>query len=89
MWPLWRWPTKRRALPGPCLDMTWITILITLRLDASYASDDRLTKELAREPHLRLQSKPNDGEQVEPALAEPENVRVREARNFDGELARE
>jgi len=36
-----------------------------------------------------LQSKPNDGEQVEPALAEPVNVWVREARNFDGELARE
>ena len=49
----------------------------------------QLTIELAGEPHLRLQSKPNDGEQVEPALAESENVRAREARNFDGELARE
>ena len=69
--------------------MTWITILIILRFDAPCISDDQLTIELAGEPHLRLQSKPNDGEQVEPALAEPENVRVREARNFDGELARE
>jgi hypothetical protein len=69
--------------------MTWITILIILGLDAPCTSDDQLTIELAGEPHLRLQSKPNDGEQVEPALAEPENVRVREARNFDGELARE
>jgi hypothetical protein len=69
--------------------MTWITILIILRLDDPCESDDQLTIELAGEPHLRLQSKPNDGEQVEPALAEPVNVRVREARNFDGELARE
>jgi len=36
-----------------------------------------------------LQSKPNDGEQVEPALAEPEKDRVLEARDSDGELARE
>jgi hypothetical protein len=69
--------------------MTWITILIILRLDASSTSDDQLTIAFAGEHHLRLQSKPNDGEQVEPALAEPVNVRVREARNFDGELARE
>ena len=69
--------------------MTWITILIILGLDAPCTSDDQITIELAGEPHLRLQSKPNDGEQVEPALAEPVNVRVREARNFDGELARE
>jgi len=36
-----------------------------------------------------LQSKPNDGEQVEPAPVEPEKVRVREARELDRELARE
>jgi len=35
-----------------------------------------------------LQSKPNDGEQVEPALAETENVEVRKARQSDWELAR-
>ena len=69
--------------------MTWITILIILRLDDPCASDDQLTIELAGEPHLRLQSKPNDGEQVEPVPAEPENDYVREARNSDGELARE
>ena len=69
--------------------MARITNLIILRLDASYRSDNRLVVELTGEPHLRLQSKPNDGEQVEPALAEPENVRVREARELDRELARE
>jgi hypothetical protein len=37
----------------------------------------------------RLLSKPNDGEQVEPVPAEPENVYVREARKSNGELARE
>ena len=37
----------------------------------------------------RLLSKPNDGEQVEPAPADPENVHVREARRSNGELARE
>jgi hypothetical protein len=36
-----------------------------------------------------LRSKPNDGEQVEPAPVEPENVRVRKARKLDRELARE
>jgi hypothetical protein len=36
-----------------------------------------------------ISSKPNDGEQVEPALAEPENDHVREARKSNGELARE
>jgi len=36
-----------------------------------------------------VKSNKNDGEQVEPALAEPVNVRVREARNSDGALARE
>jgi len=36
-----------------------------------------------------LQSKPNDGEQVEPALVEPVYYRVRKARELDGELARE
>jgi len=36
-----------------------------------------------------LQSKPNDGEQVEPAPAKPGNVQVREARESDWELARE
>ena len=66
-----------------------ITILITLRRDALCPSDNPLKIALAGEPHLRLQSKPDDGEQVEPAPAEPENVRVREARNSDGELARE
>jgi hypothetical protein len=39
--------------------------------------------------HPRLQSTPNDGEQVEPALAKPENDQVRKARLSDGELARE
>jgi len=34
-------------------------------------------------------SKPNDGEQVEPALAETGIVRVRETRNLDEKLARE
>jgi hypothetical protein len=36
-----------------------------------------------------LQSKLNDGEQVEPAPAKPENVQVLKARQGDGELARE
>jgi hypothetical protein len=36
-----------------------------------------------------LQSKLNDGEQVEPAPAEPENVEVHKARQSDWELARE
>jgi hypothetical protein len=36
-----------------------------------------------------LLSKPNDGKQVEPAPAEPENVHVREARKSNGELVRE
>ena len=43
---------------------------------------------LAR-PHSRLQSNPLDGEQVEPALAEPDMVRVHQARRSDGEPARE
>jgi hypothetical protein len=36
-----------------------------------------------------IASKPNDGEQVEPVPAEPENVHVREAPKSNGELARE
>jgi hypothetical protein len=36
-----------------------------------------------------LQSKLNDGEQVEPASAKPENVEVRKARRAVWELARE
>jgi hypothetical protein len=36
-----------------------------------------------------LQSNPNDGEQVEPAPEKPVNVRVHEARQSNGELARE
>jgi hypothetical protein len=32
---------------------------------------------------------PSDGEQVEPAPVKPEKVRVREARELNGELARE
>jgi hypothetical protein len=37
----------------------------------------------------RLQSKPNDGEQVERAPAEPANVQMREARDSGWELARQ
>jgi hypothetical protein len=37
----------------------------------------------------RLLSKPNDGQQVEPAPAEPVNVHVREARETNWELVRE
>ena len=37
----------------------------------------------------RLQSILTDGERVEPAPAEPENDPVREARESNGELARE
>ena len=69
--------------------MARITNLIILRLDASYRSDNRLVVELTGEPHLRLQSKPNDGEQVEPAPVEPVYFRVRKARELDRELARE
>jgi len=39
--------------------------------------------------HRRLLSKLNDGEQVEPAPAEPDNDHVRQARQSDWELARE
>ena len=39
--------------------------------------------------YWRLQSKPKDGEQVEPASVEPEHVQVREARQTDRELAHE
>jgi hypothetical protein len=38
---------------------------------------------------LRLQSKPLDGQQVEPALTEPVNVRGHKARQSNWELARE
>lgn len=43
--------------------------------------------ELDYEINIVAQSNPNDGEQVEPAPVEPEKVRVREAREVDGELA--
>ncbi|MEE8266762.1 MAG: hypothetical protein V3R62_10500, partial [Acidiferrobacterales bacterium] len=39
--------------------------------------------------HPRLQSDPNDGEQIEPAPAEPENVHVRAARQSNRERVRE
>ena len=39
--------------------------------------------------HTRLQSKLNDGEQVEPAPAKPESGQVHKARHSDRELARE
>ena len=48
-----------------------------------------ITDRVSRRVSLRLQSKPDDGEQVEPAPVEPDNVQVREARQTDGELARE
>jgi hypothetical protein len=44
---------------------------------------------IQEEFNSRLQSKPNDGKQVEPAPVKPANDQMREARESDWELARE
>jgi hypothetical protein len=49
----------------------------------------RSTASTTRAHPPRLLSKPNDGEQVEPAPVKPANDQMREARESDWELARE
>jgi hypothetical protein len=58
-------------------------------LQAEEALDTAANQPSAGAHPPRLLSKLNDGKQVEPAPAEPENVQVREARRSNGELARE
>jgi hypothetical protein len=87
-WQRRRWPTRRRASPGPCSGITQITSRIG-RCDTVPRLSYPLTAVPTGALQPRLQSKPNDGEQVEPAPAEPGNVQVREARKSSGEQARE